>query len=490
MHSRRTTPTSEGGSPVESRRDTQPEQDPPRHTEARDTYVDENEIAKGADAPGSGVRPLDGLDYDDVGETAVERSSETPLDREDAASTAVGLEPASPDTFDAPKVGDTIDGRYVIERVVGRGATGIVYEATHRLIGKRLAIKCLHPQTATSPTAVQRLFREARISAGLRHPNVVEVFDAGRDGELYYLTMELLEGEPLREWLERELRPVPEIVRIFLAIMDGVAAVHEAGVVHRDLKPDNVFLVLGEDGLVSPKVLDFGVSKLYEPDRQALTTLGMTMGTPYYMAPEQVTDSHGVDARADVYSLGVMLYEALTGRVPYDGDSLLEIFTRSMEGRPIPLRELRPDVPASLEALVARAMCPERSVRYPDVRSMRDALAAVPFDGSDAAEDWSDESEPWMLDPTGGQGMVRPLESAPTQVASIPGGTTVPMHASEPARGTTVEWAPAKDARGTTIEWTPPPGPAASHGPILVAVTAACVVAFGALAALAWWLLF
>jgi len=398
---------------------------------------------------------------------------------------------ASVDGFGDLGPGSTVGERYLLERELGRGTTGIVFEASHLVIGKRVALKCLHPQHSWNATAVARFFREAKIAATVEHPNVIAVFDGGRDGDVLFIAMERLEGESLGDRLDRGPLPLAQAVELFLGIADGVAAVHEKGVVHRDLKPDNIFLAVDRSGaLITPKVLDFGISKLKEPGLRELTTMGVVMGTPFYMAPEQIASSRDVDVRADVYSLGVMLYEALTGRVPYDGDSLLEIFTRSMEGRPIPLRELRPDVPASLEALVARAMCPERSVRYPDVRSMRDALAAVPFDGSDAAEDWSDESEPWMLDPTGGQGMVRPLESAPTQVASIPGGTTVPMHASEPARGTTVEWAPAKDARGTTIEWTPPPGPAASHGPILVAVTAACVVAFGALAALAWWLLF
>ncbi len=476
----RTTPSSEDGG---ARRDTAPDGDEAPHEGRRDTYVDEKDgpetQVQGAES-GSGVRNTLGLDFDDVGETSIEASGEmAALDYEDVGSTEVGSgETPLEKSFEELAPGDTVDERYVIERVIGRGASGVVYEATHRLIGKRLAIKCLHPQMASSPVAVQRLFREARISAALRHPNVVEVFDAGRDGDLYYLTMELLEGEPLSEHLERELQPIEEIVRIFLAIMDGVAAVHGAGVVHRDLKPDNVYLARGEDGVLAPKVLDFGVSKLYEPGRAQITTLGMTMGTPYYMAPEQMSDSRAVDVRADVYSLGVMLDEALSAKVPYDGDSLLEIFTRAQEGRPVPLRELRPDVPPSLEALVARAMCPERDARFADVLSMREALAAVPFDGSDGGRDWSDVSEPWMLDPSGGGSAVKPLEAAPTQVAAIRSGTTVQMHSGAAPS--------APRARGTTVEWAPPPAPAKTPGLLIAAATAGGVIALGALAALAW----
>ncbi len=488
----RRTPTSTDAAGAGSRRDTAPDPEeiarPTLGDVGRaDTFIDENEKPTGKTS-GSGVRHVEGLDYDDVGETTVEPSGETNLvDYDDVGATDAGSgehevrRPASAvDSFEAPAEGDTVDGRYVIERVIGRGASGVVYEATHRVIGKRLAIKCLHPQIATSPVAVQRLFREARISAGLRHPNIIEVFDAGRDGDLYYLTMELLEGEPLGAYLTHELRTIEEIVRLFLGIMDGVAAVHDAGVVHRDLKPDNVFLVMGEEGLLVPKVLDFGVSKLYEPGRQQITTVGMMMGTPYYMAPEQVTDSRGDDARADVYSIGVMLYEALSGKVPYDGESLLEVFNRSLEGRPVPLRELRPDVPPGLEALIARAMCAERSVRYADMHEMRTALAAVRIDGTDDPDDWSDVSEPWMLDPNAGQ-LVKPLEAAPTQVAAIQSGTTVQMNEppGEPA------------ARNKTIEWTAPPTPprASNQHLLIVAGTAGIVVALGTAAAILWALL-
>ncbi len=444
----------------------------------RDTYVDEG--------PSTGARSIEGLDFDDVGPT---HSGE-----HDVLDAAPPPGEHDLDALSGPAIGDAIDGRYVIERVIGRGASGTVFEASHQVIGKRLAIKTLHPQMATSTVAVQRLFREARISASLRHPNVIEVYDAGRDGDLYYLAMELLEGRPLSAYLaEGAPHSGAELARIFLAIMDGVAAVHGAGVVHRDLKPDNVFMIRDEEGALVPKVLDFGVSKLYEPGRQQLTSLGMTMGTPFYMAPEQVTDSREVDARADVYSLGVMLYEALGGQVPYGGESLLEIFTRSLEGRPAPLRELRPDVPPSLEALVARAMCANRGARYEDVRAMRAALAAVTFDGSDRAQEWADKSEPWMLDPSGGHhpsfqhSGASPLESSPTHVASLAGGSTVQLDSSKlraltsegRERAKTVEMQPAPP-RGGTVEMAPPDARRSPPVGALIAIGVVAVLLLGA----------
>ncbi len=336
-------------------------------------------------------------------------------------------------SFEPPEIGRTLDGRYVLERVLASGATGVVYEASHNVIGKRVAIKCLHPTMAASPVAVERLYREARIAAGLRHPNVMQVFDAGRDGETYFLTMELLEGERLTDYLARGPYPVDLIIRMFLSIMDGVAAVQAAGVVHRDLKPDNVFLVTDEDGSLRPKVLDFGVSKLAEPGRRKLTALGMTMGTPYYMAPEQMTDSASVDSRADVFSLGVMLYEALTGEVPYPGDNVLEIFNNPRAGRPTPIRTLRPDVPRALESVLARALCPDRDARFENVRVMRDTLAAVPSDPTDLTHDDSDPAEPWMLGSASPGPELAPLETAPTMVATV-GTTTVTTHIPLPAQ--------------------------------------------------------
>ncbi len=296
------------------------------------------------------------------------------------------LRGGSIDAFGDLGPGSQLGGRYLVESVIGKGATGVVFEASHLVIGKRVALKCLYPQHASNPTIVERFFREARIAATVEHPNVIQVFDGGKEGEVLFLAMERLEGESLGARLMRGPMRVNDAVTLFLAFMDGVAAVHARGVVHRDLKPDNIFLADQRAGVV-PKVLDFGISKLKEPGLKELTSLGTVMGTPFYMAPEQVTNTRDVDARADVYSLGVMLFEALTGDVPFADDSVLGIFKRVQAGDTTWLDRLRDEVPEPLVKVVETAMRVDRARRFASVTEMRDALAsATPADTDPVTE--------------------------------------------------------------------------------------------------------
>lgn len=295
------------------------------------------------------------------------------------------------DPFGDLSTGAELGGRYRLERILGKGATGVVFEASHLVIGKRVALKCLYPHHRTKATAVERFFREARIAATVEHPNVIQVFDGGDEKDTLYLAMELLKGESLGDRIERGPLSVNDAVRIFIGIMDGVAAVHARGVVHRDLKPDNIFLVeprRASDPPI-PKVLDFGISKLKEPGRRELTTLGTVMGTPFYMAPEQMANTRDVDARADVYSLGVMLYEALSGQVPYFAESVLDIFKAAQSDNAPPVEQLRNDVPAELSQIVRRAMRPSREERHASVAEMVKELrrAAVLMGTADLNDD-------------------------------------------------------------------------------------------------------
>ncbi len=379
--------------------------------------------------------------------------------------------------FEPLRAGQEV-GRYRIERMLGRGATGVVYEASHVVVGRRVALKCLFPHMAVQPVLVQRLFREAQIAAKVEHPNVVQVYDGGRHGDTFYLAMELLEGRAFSELIEEGRRPVREVVEIVIQVMSGVAAVHEVGVVHRDLKPDNIYLqMIPEDPLHPglPKVLDFGVSKLKEQGAAGskLTAMGMVMGTPYYMAPEQVTDTSGVDQRADVYSLGVILYEALAGELPYKGHSVVEIFTQAQDGRPVPIRQLRPEVPPSLEALIARAMCPDKEARFASVHEMKEALEAVDFDAAEPEEEWADVSQPWMLDKSSGvmrKGELTPLGVEPTQAMAprpvIPASMPTPLTTPALAPDTT----PEPEAGAPLWVWI---AAAAAGGGLLAAVGAA-----------------
>lgn len=314
-----------------------------------------------------------GLDFEDVGETEVsaELPAYEPSEEEDLAT------------------GTLVAGRYTIEGVLGRGAMGVVYSASHAGVGQSVALKYLNPAAAQNAGSVKRFFRESQIAALVKHPNIVEIFDGGRHGQSHFLVMERLEGRTLSQALSEGQLGLDEIIRVFLETMDGVAAVHERGVVHRDLKPDNVFLTIDADrpqGLGRPKVLDFGVSKLKQPESSGkLTVTGMVMGTPHYMAPEQFADAGSVDTQADVYSLGVMLYEALTGTVPYDGEGVLSIYRQASEGRAAPIRAVRPEVPPPLEAVVRRAMQPEKQLRFASVQEMREALETAAAVGPSTA---------------------------------------------------------------------------------------------------------
>lgn len=283
----------------------------------------------------------------------------------------------SPPLAAIPNAGDRIGDRYLVEKVLGQGAAGIVYAATHDFTGRHVAIKWVHPHVALDVTNAQRFLREARAAASVQHPNVVEILDAGRDRDTYYLVMERLEGELLSTALGRHDLGVPAIARIFVTLMRGVAAAHELGIVHRDLKPENVFLCppgRGRPG--GAKVLDFGISKLKRTtaDGGELTAAGVFIGSPYYMAPEQIADSRSVDPRADVYSIGVMLYEALTHRVPFDAESLSALFAKVVSEKAPAIEDLRPDLPASLCDLVARAMSANPKERFGSVREMAEAL--------------------------------------------------------------------------------------------------------------------
>ena len=302
---------------------------------------------------------------------------EPPLER--ACSARVSATGPQSGSDELPEPGEIVGGRYRIEQVLGSGATGVVYEGSHQLTGQRVAIKWLRPDLAASDALTARFLREARAACAIDHPNVVTVSDAGRDRGSLFLVMELLRGESLSAFLDRGPHAPEVVVATLMPALRGVAAAHEHGIIHRDLKPDNVFLPEPRKGWpAGAKVLDFGISKLKQPvDGRELTHSGVFLGSPLYMAPEQILEPSGVDARADVYSIGVMLYEALSGRVPFEADALHELFRKVMAETPASLSAERPEIPIELERIVLRAMARDRRSRPQSVRAL--AIELEPF---------------------------------------------------------------------------------------------------------------
>ncbi len=257
---------------------------------------------------------------------------------------------------------------------------GAVYEAVHRDLKKRVAIKVLSTAIAGEEVR-QRFLREGEAASRIQHPNVVDVTDVGTEGYLNYLVMELLEGEDLAHRLLRQRVMSPlEIADLLLPVCAGLAVAHDEGVVHRDLKPENIFLVRQRHGGVEPKVLDFGISKLTGRDAVAMTGTLATFGTPYYMPPEQVRGARQADQRSDVYALGVVLYECLTGRRPFEGDNIYSMLHAIGAGEYPPPRTVKPGLPTEVEAVIVRAMQLEPANRFPTVRHLASALLAFASD--------------------------------------------------------------------------------------------------------------
>ncbi len=286
------------------------------------------------------------------------------------------------------EAGIVVARRYRLERPLGEGGMGVVWSAIHTVSGKQVALKLLRTSDATRPDARRRLLREARALSAVKHPNVVSIHDViDNDDGAWIIVMDLLEGETLADLLKRErVVPMAELARIMVPVISAVSAAHEAGIVHRDLKPENVFLAkeAGSDASV-PKVLDFGIAKhIVEETHPAksgpLTASGTLLGTAYYMSPEQVFGEGDVDHRADVWAIGVMIYECLAGARPTEASNAGQVLKRITQGTMTPLVQIVPDVPADIGAMVTKMLDRDRDVR-PALGEIRDALArygAVP----------------------------------------------------------------------------------------------------------------
>ncbi|HEY2743262.1 MAG TPA: protein kinase, partial [Polyangia bacterium] len=277
-------------------------------------------------------------------------------------------------------VGQVLADRYRIVRLLGEGGMGQVYEAQHLNINKRFAIKMLRPEVIGSAQSLQRFRQEAWAASSIGHENIVEIDDfATLPSGQVYLAMEFLDGQSLAERI-RDGAPlaVEEAVAVMIAVAHGLGAAHEKGIVHRDMKPENVFLAR-RGGRVVAKILDFGIAKMTGGDEPSnLTRTGAIFGTPLYMSPEQAKGKPA-DARADVYALGVMLYELLTGSVPFGGESSVEILSQHIGATPVRPTELAPErgISPALEALVLRALEKEPDARVPSMAEFAAELEKV-----------------------------------------------------------------------------------------------------------------
>ena len=270
-------------------------------------------------------------------------------------------------------------GEYKIDKKIGEGGFGSVYRAVHPLIGKTAAIKVLNRQYSSNPQMVSRFISEARAVNQIRHRNIIDIFSFGalEDGRQYYV-MEMLEGMTLSDFMKERGRIPPDVaIPIFRSLARALDAAHAAGIAHRDLKPENIFLSFDEDGGIFPKLLDFGIAKLLATDGGAggqKTRTGTPMGTPYYMSPEQCRGKN-VDHRTDIYSFGIMVHEVLSGKLPFDGDDMMDLLIKQTTAAAPPLSSIAPELPVALDAPLLQMLEKDAAMRPESLSAAVEGLA-------------------------------------------------------------------------------------------------------------------
>jgi len=375
--------------------------------------------------------------------------------------------------------GELLAGKYLVERVIGQGGMGVVVLAQHIQLDEKVALKLLLPKGVENPDALGRFMREARAAAKVKGEHVARVSDVGQlENGVPYIVMEYLEGNDLAHWLQaRGALPMQQAVDFVLQVCDALANAHSVGIVHRDLKPANLFCVQRSDGELSIKVLDFGISKITTPgapghDMTRTTTL---MGSPRYMSPEQMHMTKNVDARTDIWSLGVILFELLTGRPPFDAEAVTQLAIRIVNEPAPPLRSLRADAPAALEQVIATCLEKDRARRYQTVGDL--AVALLEFGSKQARR--SVESVLGTLRKAGISGAVLPSQFPPAGVSgpALPVGSGPTLPLSSGSSGQLMVTAP-----DTSASWGNTGKRTSSGGKVVMGIAVAVVLGLSAVA--------
>ncbi|MGH9261040.1 MAG: protein kinase domain-containing protein, partial [Acidimicrobiales bacterium] len=274
----------------------------------------------------------------------------------------------------ALKPGTVFAGRYEVKEILGMGGMGVVYRAFDRELGEAVAIKTMRGESlASDGVALERFKQEIRLARKIAHRNVVRTYDLGEASGMYYLTMEFVEGTSLKQLIEGSGKlPVPVTLTIGKQLCRALEVAHEQGVIHRDIKPQNI--VVDPSGFL--KVMDFGIARLARRQGHGLTEKGTSVGTPDYMSPEQLMGDE-IDARADLYAAGVVLFECVTGRTPFAGETTWALISKHIEEPAPDPRTLTPEVPPALSGVILKAMAKKPDERFPNAGAMHDALAAI-----------------------------------------------------------------------------------------------------------------
>jgi eukaryotic-like serine/threonine-protein kinase len=328
---------------------------------------------------------------------------------------------------------ELISGRYRLAEPIGRGGMATIYRAVdEHMMDRPVAVKVLREVYSSDPKFVTRFQREARAASALQHPNIVQVFDYGQSGDSYYIVMEFIDGMDLRRYLKRRgVLPIERGVQIAREVALGLGAAHRRGIVHRDVKPQNV--MLNDDGLV--KLTDFGIASMYkDADAERLTTTGMTLGTVQYYAPEQA-QGEIVRPSADIYALGIVMYEMLTGQTPFDGDTPVAVAMKHIQEEPEPPSALNPRIPPSLERIILRCLDKDPQARFRDGDTLAAALdnfLRTPSRRPGVASGVGEAIGPYGPGPTS-PGMARPSGPSGPRPGVYPPGMPAPASGARSA---------------------------------------------------------